>query len=111
MQNVINISTLDSLQRLFPGATSIGSRALAEVLGIPRKTISNFGDRFAIPSFRVGRHRLYRLLDVAHYIDKSLGLSAPSIGALSAQPSQPLGTSRRGPGRPRKMSVRQESAA
>lgn len=83
---VSNAATLQSLQRQFPGATSIGSLALSRVLGIPRKTISNLGDRFPIKSFRVGRHRLYRLIDVALYIDTGLGIATSSLEGQASDP-------------------------
>lgn len=76
---VSNTSSLVELQKMFPNAIQIGTRDLATALSISPKTIANLGDAFAIKSVRFGRNKFYRLVDVALYIDRSLGLFDQSV--------------------------------
>lgn len=95
-----NTSTLAQLQRVFPGVIQVDTRALASVLGIAIKTINNAGDDFHIRSVRFGRRKYFRLVDIACFMDSSLGIAEQAIVVSDENP--PLNRQKRGPGRPRK---------
>jgi hypothetical protein len=100
------VGTLTELQALFPNVIFIDSCSLAAALGIAVKTIHNAGDGFPIQPIRIGRRKLFRLLDVAAYLDGQLGiqqkeeaLGEPHAQAKVASPPQV----KRGRGRPPKI--------
>lgn len=88
-------STLAFLQATHPGTALLDTKQVARLVGLSAKTIRNLGDRFPVPSLKLGDSRRFRLVDVAAAIDAGLGLD------LSA-PDQSQKAQKRGPGRPRK---------
>lgn len=84
--SVSGTSSLTQLQQLFPKVILVDARALATALGIREKTIHNQGDAFCIPSVRFGRNKFFRLIDVAAYIDNSLGIAPISTSTPAPEP-------------------------
>lgn len=91
-----NNSTLAQLQSLFPNAIMVDAHAMATVLGIAYKTLNNRGDEFPIRPVRFGRRKLFRIVDIASYIDGELGIASEPQPARGADEKK-----KRGPGRPR----------
>lgn len=89
-----DVSTLATLQALHPGVLLLDTNQVARLVGYSAKTIRNLGDRFPVPSLKLGDSRRFRLVDVAAAIDAGLGVD------LSVPKPQPP---KRGLGRPRKV--------
>lgn len=101
-------STLAQLQSLFPNAIMVDAQAMAKILGIAYKTLNNRGDAFPIRPVRFGRRKLFRISDIATYIDGELGIAdpEPQIAVVaSVLDIVPAATQKRGRGRPRKVAV------
>lgn len=99
-------TTLSQLQQLFPATLMLDTHTLAGVLGIAYKTLNNQSDRFPIKPVKFGRRKLYRIIDVAGYIDAELGISPPPLPTPSADPLAPApAAAKRRPGRPRKFAA------
>ncbi len=100
----ISSSTLTQLQSLFPNAIMVDAHAMATVLGIAYKTLNNRGDAFPIRPVRFGRRKLFRIVDIAAYIDGELGIATPeqqnAAAVMDVVPQEPT---KRGAGRPRKV--------
>lgn len=100
-----NISTLEQLTKVFPDVILIDSRQLAKALGIAAKTVHNAGENFPIPCIRFGRKKFYRIVDVASYLDRMLGIDS-AVAAVAivvpASTAAPAATTnqKRGRGRP-----------
>lgn len=94
--------SLTVLQALFPNAAAIDSRSLATALGLSPKTLDNLGDKFPIPCVRVGRCKRYRLVDIASYMDRSLGIASDATTEIGAPLAAKLSVPKRGRGRPRR---------
>lgn len=110
--SVSTSTTLQQLQQLFPATLMLDTHTLAGVLGIAYKTLNNQAERFPIKPVKFGRRKLYRIIDVAGYIDGELGLvSSETISAELATTLLPVVKTAavappRGRGRPRKMEGR-----
>jgi hypothetical protein len=91
-------TTMEMLKEHFGGAIMLDTKQVARVLGMNEKTIRNLGDRFSVPSVKIGGVRRFKLIDLAAVLD-------------GGQPSttQVVDPQVRGRGRPRK--VAQEGVA
>lgn len=83
-------STLRHLELICPNAVTIDSKTLASIIGVSRSTINNAGSAFPLPSLKFGRKRYYRLIDVASFIDKTLGIVDPSSTARPQDETSPI---------------------
>jgi len=100
--SISSSSTLAQLQYRFPDAIMIDAHDMATVLGISYKTLNNQGGAFPIKPVRFGRRKLFRIVDIAAYIDEALGITeATKTSELVGEPS-PIPIEKRGRGRPRK---------
>ncbi|MBP0599567.1 helix-turn-helix domain-containing protein [Herbaspirillum sp. LeCh32-8] len=66
----VSISTVDFLGNHYPPTLSV--HELSEITSEHEQTIRNklSKNQYPIPSFKIGRKRLFRLIDVAAYIDQ-----------------------------------------
>ncbi|WP_454734313.1 helix-turn-helix domain-containing protein [Cupriavidus pauculus] len=92
--SVFHVSTLEFLSKTYPPTLSV--EQVSEITSEQPQTIRNLisQGRYRVPSFKIGRKRVFRLVDVAEYIDQQ----------LLADPSHP---SRRKPRRGRPTKVEQ----
>lgn len=102
-------STLEQLERLHPGAISIDTATLARTIRVAQQTISNRGQEFAIPSIKIGRKRYFRLIDVADYMDRALGIAANQTVETPPEPTPSAEPLRRRRGRPPKLGPQVQS--
>lgn len=100
-----SISTLDMLKGMYPGAVLLDAYQVAAAIGLSVKTIRNSGDKFPVPSVKLGDNRRYRLVDVAAVIDG--GFDGSAGGTANQQKQEALQAPRRGRGRPRKVAGRE----
>lgn len=65
------MNTLDRIRERF-NKERLGTKELAELLGLDVKTIHNLvsGGRFDIPTYKEGNRRLADIRDVAEYLDR-----------------------------------------
>lgn len=83
------LSTLDLLTQHYRVLLTIPE--VAEITSMQPQTIRNRlarGD-FPIPSLKIGRRRLFRLLDVAAFLDRLAGVDNSSFFAVARQRGRP----------------------
>lgn len=85
-------TTMEMLKEHFGGAILLDTKQVAAALKMNEKTIRNLGDRFSVPSVKIGGVRRFKLIDLATVIDGG----EPSTAAQVVEPQV------RGRGRPRK---------
>lgn len=62
-------TTMEMLKEHFGGAIMLDTKQIASALGMNEKTIRNLGDKFAVPSVKIGGVRRFKLIDLATVID------------------------------------------
>lgn len=84
----ISLSSLDFLAARFPAIVSV--KQVSQITSEAAQTIRNrlSCGTYPIPSFKLGRKRLFRLLDVAHYLDQVCGLSGMVLAPKRGRPSK-----------------------
>lgn len=83
------LSTLDLLTQRYRVLLTIPE--VAEITSMQPQTIRNRlarGD-FPIPSLKIGRRRLFRVVDVAAFLDRLAGVDTGSFLAVSRQRGRP----------------------
>ncbi|MEI7613271.1 MAG: hypothetical protein WCK63_10200 [Betaproteobacteria bacterium] len=106
--STISSITLALLQNIFPNVILIDSHKAASSLGIAYKTLNNAGADFPIKPVKFGRNKFYRLIDIAAFIDNSLGIAVSPAATQIAPPSD-LTQQKRGRGRPRKQQLKENT--
>jgi hypothetical protein len=68
--SVFHVSTLEFLSKTYPPTLTVDQ--VSEITSEQPQTIRNLisQGRYRVPSFKIGRKRVFRLLDVAEYIDR-----------------------------------------
>ncbi len=68
--SVFHVSTLEFLSKAYPPTLTV--EQVSEITSEQPQTIRNLisQGRYRVPSFKIGRKRVFRLLDVAEYIDR-----------------------------------------
>lgn len=99
MSTSCNSGTFAHLQQIFPGQVVVDTRQAASALNIAFKTLNNAGSAFPISPVRIGRRKYFRLIDIAAFLDMSLGISEPAPLQQDAI-SHPTPMLKRGRGRP-----------
>lgn len=72
------------LEAIFPGKAALPILLVAEIIGMPMKTMRNLSsnDTFPIPSFKQGARRMCLKAEVAAYLDRIAGVQPkPKRGA------------------------------
>ncbi|CAG9170422.1 helix-turn-helix domain-containing protein [Cupriavidus pinatubonensis] len=72
-----HVSTLEFLSKTYPPTLTV--EQVSEITSEQPQTIRNLisQGRYRVPSFKIGRKRVFRLLDIAEFIDQQL-LADPS---------------------------------
>lgn len=75
--SVFHISTLEFLSKTYPPTLTV--EQVSEITSEQPQTIRNLisQGRYRVPSLKVGRKRVFRLVDIAEFIDQQL-LADPS---------------------------------
>lgn len=84
----MSLNSLDFLAARFPATVNV--KQLSQITSESTQTIRNrlSCGTYPIPSFKLGRKRLFRLLDVAHYLDQACGLSGRVLVPKRGRPSK-----------------------
>lgn len=85
--NLPTVSTLDYLSSRYPPSLSVKQvgEITSESVDTIRQALSR--GRYPIPSFKVGSRRVFRLIDVAAYIDQQYVAANPQAINLPGRPS------------------------
>jgi hypothetical protein len=85
----ISIHSIDFLAARFPPSVCV--KQLSQITSEAEQTIRNklAAGVYPIPSFSHGRKRLFRLIDIANYIDRVCGLTDHNATSLAKQRGRP----------------------
>lgn len=97
--NLPTVSTLDYLSSRYPPSLSVKQvgEITSESVDTIRQQLSR--GRYPIPSFKVGSRRVFRLIDVAVYIDRQYAAANPvptRRHTHAAKPASPEGRKAQG---------------
>lgn len=84
----VSLSSLDFLATRFPATVNV--KQVSQITSEAPQTIRNrlSCGTYPIPSFTIGRKRLFRLLDVANYLDQVCGLRGLVMTPKRGRPSK-----------------------